>query len=118
MTRAYSRGAALQRGPRATKEPKTGGEDGSTTWSEITVSSARNSAAIATRASPGCSGAACGRIWGLSRTAITESVVERLPRGIHGALDRRLVVREGDEPGLELRRRRVDAALQQRPAEA
>src|SRR5207247_2401299 len=32
--------------------------------------------------------------------------------------DRRLVVREGDEPGLELRRGRVDPALQQAPAEA
>ena len=35
-----------------------------------------------------------------------------------GALDRGLVVGERDEPGLELGGRRVDAAVEQRPAEA
>ena len=43
---------------------------------------------------------------------------ERLGRGVDGALDRRLVVGERDEPRLELRRGRVDAAVEQRPGEA
>ena len=49
--------------------------------------------------------------------ALTERLRERLG-GLHRALDRRVVVSERDEPRLELRRRRVDAALQQGAAEA
>ena len=86
----------------------TGGSAGSTTCGEIGVSSSRSCAASG-RAS------AAGR---LAASLIASASSQRLGGGFEGAVDRRLVVGEGDEPGLELRRRRVDAALEHRPAEA
>ena len=53
-----------------------------------------------------------------SRTAHLERLVERLGRGRERLLDRLVVVGQRREPGLELRRGRVDAPLEHRPAEA
>ena len=47
-----------------------------------------------------------------------ERGVEGLCGRRDGAVDRGLVVGERDEPGLELRRRRIDTAVEQRAAEA
>ena len=96
-------GARAERGEQA--------EDGplgrSTTCGEIGVSSSRRRAARSWRAS-------VRRIGARS----SQRLLERLGGGFQRAVDRRLVVGEGDEPGLELRGRRVDAALEHRPAEA
>ena len=48
----------------------------------------------------------------------SDGLVERLGGCFEGTVDRRLVVGEGDEPGLELGWRRVDAAVEQGAAEA
>ena len=55
---------------------------------------------------------------GVDRDRSPQRLLERLGGRFERAVDRRLVVGERDEPGLELGGRRVDAAVEHRPAEA
>ena len=108
------RRASARRRRRAPPEPRRA-SPGSATCGLTTESSARSSR-------PGREGRrrARSRAGGSSPAALAHrgDARERLGRRLAGAVDRRLVVGERDEPGLELRGGRVDAAVEQRAAEA
>src|SRR4051812_23280846 len=92
-------------------------------WEEIGVPSSRSCSARRRRAAAGSVTASTpvssfARMARGKRRCSCERLVKGAGGRLQGLLDRRLVVGEGDEPGLVLGRGRVDAAVEHRPAEA